>query len=99
MHRVPRGTMTDDTVTVTISAAHALGCAVLENIGLTVDEAGIVLDHLIDNSLCGYRFAGLPRILAIADSAEIKRPRTRLPSSMRRRCPPGSMAEITSATS
>jgi LDH2 family malate/lactate/ureidoglycolate dehydrogenase len=69
-------TMTDDTVTVTIDEAHALGCAALENIGLTADEARIVADHLIDNSLCGYRFAGLPRILAIADSPEIKRPRS-----------------------
>ena len=67
--------MTDETVTVTISEAHALGRAALEAIGLTVEEAHIVVDHLIDNSLCGYRFAGLPRILAIADSADIRRPR------------------------
>jgi LDH2 family malate/lactate/ureidoglycolate dehydrogenase len=68
--------MTDDTVTVTIDQAHGLGTAALQNIGLTPDESRIVADHLIDNALCGYRFAGLPRILAIADSAEIKRPRT-----------------------
>jgi len=68
--------MTDDTVTVTIDEAHTLGCAALENIGLTAAEARVVVDHLVDNALCGYRFAGLPRILAIADSAEIKRPRT-----------------------
>ena len=66
----------DDEVTVTISEANALGCAALEGIGLTAAEARIVVDHLIDNSLCGYRFAGLPRILALADSADIKRPRT-----------------------
>jgi LDH2 family malate/lactate/ureidoglycolate dehydrogenase len=68
--------MTENTVSVTISEAHTLGCAALENIGLTAHEARIVVDHLVDNALCGYRFAGLPRILAIADSAEIKRPRT-----------------------
>jgi LDH2 family malate/lactate/ureidoglycolate dehydrogenase len=68
--------MTDDTVTVTISQGHALGCAALENVGLTAAEARVVVDHLVDNALCGYRFAGLPRILAIADSAEIKRPRS-----------------------
>lgn len=67
--------MTDETVAVTIAEAHALGRAALEAIGLTVEEARIVVDHLIDNSLCGYRFAGLPRILAIADSADIRRPR------------------------
>lgn len=65
-----------DEVTVTIREAHALGCAALEGVGLTPGEARVVVDHLIDNSLCGYRFAGLPRILAIADSADIKRPRT-----------------------
>lgn len=68
--------MTDDVVTVTIHEAHALGVSALEGIGLKLAESRIVVDHLIDNSLCGYRFAGLPRILAIADSADIKRPRT-----------------------
>ena len=29
--------------------------------------------RLIDNALCGYRFAGLPRILAIAEDAEESR--------------------------
>jgi L-2-hydroxycarboxylate dehydrogenase (NAD+) len=32
-------------------------------------------DQLIDNSLCGYRFAGLPRILAIAREAKTKNAR------------------------
>src|SRR6201987_2636589 len=32
----------------------------------------IITDQLIDNSLCGYRFAGLPRILAIAREAKTK---------------------------
>jgi LDH2 family malate/lactate/ureidoglycolate dehydrogenase len=66
----------DDVISLTIHEAHALGSAALESAGLTAGEARIVVDHLIDNSLCGYRFAGLPRILAIADSADIKRPRT-----------------------
>ena len=68
--------MMDDLVTVTIHDAHALGRAALEGIGLTAGEARVVVDHLIDNSLCGYRFAGLPRILAMADSEDLKRPRT-----------------------
>jgi hypothetical protein len=29
-------------------------------------EARIITDQLIDNSLCGYRFAGLPRIVIAA---------------------------------
>jgi len=38
--------------------------AALARIGYVADEACI--DQLIDNALCGYRFAELPRILAIA---------------------------------
>ncbi|HYZ42609.1 MAG TPA: hypothetical protein VE687_18580, partial [Stellaceae bacterium] len=35
----------------------------------------IIADQLIDNSLCGYRFAGLPRILAIAREAKTRNAR------------------------
>ena len=34
--------------------------------GYTDEDAGIVVDQLVDNALCGYRFASLPRILTIA---------------------------------
>ena len=40
------------------------------------DEAAIITDQLIDNALCGYRFASLPRILAIAEDAKTGKPRT-----------------------
>jgi hypothetical protein len=36
------------------------------------DDACIITDQLIDNALCGYRFAGLPRILAIAREAKTR---------------------------
>ena len=62
-------------VQLPIGDAHDLGCAALLALGLTAAEARSVVDHLIDNSLCGYRFAGLPRILAVADSPDIRRPR------------------------
>lgn len=65
-----------EVVQLAIGEAHDLGCAALLGIGFTSAEARSVVDHLIDNSLCGYRFAGLPRILALADSPEIRRPRT-----------------------
>src|SRR5206468_12157103 len=39
-------------------------------IGYDQGDSRIVTDQLIDNSLCGYRFAGLPRILAIAREAK-----------------------------
>jgi LDH2 family malate/lactate/ureidoglycolate dehydrogenase len=53
-----------------VAEATALGETTLMRIGFPHDEARIVTDQLIDNSLCGYRFAGLPRILAIARDAK-----------------------------
>lgn len=52
-----------------------LGEAALRGIGYTEEESRIITHHLVDNSLCGYEFAGLPRILAIANSPELKKPR------------------------
>jgi LDH2 family malate/lactate/ureidoglycolate dehydrogenase len=51
-----------------VEEARALGIAALRTLRYTEEEARIIADHLIDNALCGYRFAGLPRILAIAES-------------------------------
>lgn len=53
-------------VRLSVAEARALGEGALAQIGYAEDEARIVVDQLVDNSLCGYRFAGLPRILAIA---------------------------------
>ena len=39
-------------------------------------KRAIITDQLIDNALCGYRFASLPRILAIAEDAKTAKPRT-----------------------
>jgi hypothetical protein len=44
-------------------------------IGYGGDDARIITDQLIDNSLCGYRFAGLPRILAFAREARTRHAR------------------------
>ena len=38
--------------------------------GLPDDDVRIIVDQLIDNALCGYPFASLPRILAIAQDAK-----------------------------
>jgi hypothetical protein len=43
-----------------VSDALALGEAALGRIGYGGDDARIITDQLIDNSLCGYRLAGLP---------------------------------------
>jgi LDH2 family malate/lactate/ureidoglycolate dehydrogenase len=66
----------DDAVRLSIAEARALGEGALARIGYGAEEAGIVVDQLIDNSLCGYRFAGLPRILAIAREAKTQNART-----------------------
>ncbi len=65
-----------DAVRLSVAEARALGERALARIGYEADEAGIITDQLIDNSLCGYRFAGLPRILAIAREAKTGNPRT-----------------------
>ncbi|HEX3862275.1 MAG TPA: Ldh family oxidoreductase [Stellaceae bacterium] len=59
-----------------VAEARALGEGALARIGYDEDDARIVVDQLIDNSLCGYRFAGLPRILAIAREAMSQNART-----------------------
>ena len=64
-----------DTVRLKVEEASELGMQALRRLGYTADEAKITTEHLIDNALCGYRFAGLPRILAIAQTARAKNPR------------------------
>jgi len=61
---------------LTVAEARALGEAALQRIGYPAEDAAIVTDQLVDNALCGYRFASLPRILAIADDAKTGKPRT-----------------------
>ena len=64
-----------DTVRLGVGEARALGEGALARIGYGDDDARIITDQLIDNSLCGYRFAGLPRILAIAREAKTRNAR------------------------
>jgi LDH2 family malate/lactate/ureidoglycolate dehydrogenase len=55
-----------DSVRMSEADATAVGMRALKALGYSADEAKIIVDQLIDNALCGYRFASLPRILAIA---------------------------------
>jgi LDH2 family malate/lactate/ureidoglycolate dehydrogenase len=64
-----------DTVRLTPEDATALDRRALERTGYSGEEAQIIVDQLVDNSLCGYRFAGLPRILAIASDEKTRRDR------------------------
>ena len=66
----------DDTVRLSVSEAQELGEKALRKLGFASDEASIVAAHLVDASMWGYEFAGLPRILVIAERPELKKPRT-----------------------
>ena len=55
-----------DTVRLSVADAIALGAQALTRVGYGGEDARIIVDQLVDNALCGYKFAGLPRILAIA---------------------------------
>jgi len=72
----PLDANSDDHVRLSIEDAETLGEQALESLGFTPEEARIIATHLIDAAMCGYAFAGLPRILVIADRPEIKQPRT-----------------------
>lgn len=66
----------DDTIRMSVSEARALGVDALGKLGYTPDEAGVIAAHLVDAATWGYEFAGLPRILVIAERPELKKPRT-----------------------
>lgn len=65
-----------DTVRLTVAEAVALGEGALTRVGYSGEDARIIVDQLVDNSLCGYKFAGLPRILAIAGDERTRGART-----------------------
>ena len=65
-----------DTVRLSVDEARAIGETAVQRIGYTAEDAHIVVDQLVDNMLCGYEFAGLPRILAMAGDEKIKLGRT-----------------------
>ncbi len=65
-----------ETVRLTPQEATGIGARALERVGYTGEEARIIVDQLVDNALCGYKFAGLPRILAIAGDEKTRQART-----------------------
>src|SRR6266567_3727072 len=64
-----------DKIRMTVKEARALGEQSLGRLGYTVEEAAIIADQMVDNALCGYRFASLPRILAIAGDEKTRKER------------------------
>jgi LDH2 family malate/lactate/ureidoglycolate dehydrogenase len=69
-------TDSDETVRLSVKDAHDLGERALIRLGFDADEAAVIAAHLVDASAWGYEFAGLPRIVVIADRPEITKPRT-----------------------
>src|SRR5688572_2390548 len=67
---------TPETVRLSVSEATALGERALTRVGYSGEDARIIVDQLVDNALCGYKFAGLPRILAIAGDEKTAKQRT-----------------------
>jgi L-2-hydroxycarboxylate dehydrogenase (NAD+) len=63
------------TIRVSVDEARKIGDRALRKIGFSSEDSAIILDQLIDNALCGYPFASLPRILAIAGDPKTKAPR------------------------
>ena len=66
---------TPDTIRLSVPEATTLGGQALHRLGFADDEVRIIVDQLIDNALCGYPFASLPRILAIARDGKTTQPR------------------------
>ena len=66
---------TPDTIRLSVAEATVLGQRALRSLGLPDDDVRIIVDQLVDNALCGYPFASLPRILAIAQDAKTQQPR------------------------
>lgn len=66
---------TPHTIRLSVAEATALGARALHRLGFPDADVRIIVDQLIDNALCGYPFASLPRILAIAQDAKTKQPR------------------------
>ena len=65
-----------ESLRLTEAEARAIGESAVQRIGYSAEDARIVVDQLIDNMLCGYSFAGLPRILAMAGDKKHKLGRT-----------------------
>ncbi len=65
-----------ESLRLTEAEARAIGESAVQRIGYSAEDARIVVDQLIDNMLCGYSFAGLPRILAMAGDKKLKLGRT-----------------------
>ena len=65
-----------DTVRLSVAETVALSEHALTRVGYSGEDARIIVDQIVDNALCGYKFAGLPRLLAIAKDEKTGKART-----------------------
>jgi LDH2 family malate/lactate/ureidoglycolate dehydrogenase len=65
---------TPDTVRLSATEAAALGIGAMRRLGYSEEDAKLVVAQLVENALCGYQFASLPRILAIAADVRTRSP-------------------------
>ncbi len=77
---MPRNNLLDEdkpnTIRLTEADARAVSMRALGQCGYDETGATIITDQLIDNALCGYSFASLPRILTIAEEARNRQTRS-----------------------
>ena len=67
--------MSTDRVHLSVAEARALSERAMRGIGYEPEEARILADHVIDASLCGYEYSGLPKLLNVADHPRFTAPR------------------------
>src|SRR4051812_14774897 len=84
-------TDSEETVRLSVAEAQGLGETALRTVGFTAREAAVVTAHLVDASMWGYEFAGLPRIPIIAERPELKKPRS--PVSIIRETPASALLD------
>jgi LDH2 family malate/lactate/ureidoglycolate dehydrogenase len=65
-----------DTVRLSVAEVVTLSERALTRVGYSGEDARIIVDQIVDNALCGYKFAGLPRLLAIANDEKTGKART-----------------------
>jgi LDH2 family malate/lactate/ureidoglycolate dehydrogenase len=65
-----------ENIILSVEEATSLGIKALRAIGFPEEQAPVITAHLVDAALCGYPFAGLPRILTINDSPRTHEPRS-----------------------
>lgn len=64
-----------NTQRLTAGEAAALATAALKRLGYSDDDAAVITGQLVDNALCGYTYAGLPRLMIIAHDKKVQQGR------------------------